>query len=193
MTYGAQLPGTVYFPPEFVDQDWKRPDRAAYVAAVAQHRPRIATVLDWERDEQLPEVLAWAEDVAPFVERVIIIPKVTGGIPRLPRRIGGREVVLGYSVPTRYGGTELPLWEFAGWPVHLLGGSPHRQLHVAHYLEIISADGNYINRKATQFCEWWNGRRWEPLRPKQDDAPYEAFRRSCVNVMAAWPNALAAP
>ena len=186
MTYGAQLPGTVYFPPEFVDQDWKRPDRAAYVAAVAQHRPRIATVLDWERDEQLPEVLGWAEDVAPFVERVIIIPKVIGGVPRLPRRIGGREVVLGYSVPTRYGGTELPLWEFAGWPVHLLGGSPHRQLHVAHYLEIISADGNYINRKATQFCEWWNGRRWEPLRPKQDDAPYEAFRRSCVNVLAAW-------
>ena len=186
MTYGAQLPGTVYFPPEFVDQDWKRPDRAAYVAAVAQHRPRIATVLDWERDEQLPEVLAWAEDVAPFVERVIIIPKVIGGVPRLPRRIGGREVVLGYSVPTRYGGTELPLWEFAGWPVHLLGGSPHRQLHVAHYLEIISADGNYINRKATQFCEWWNGRRWIPLRPKQNDAPYEAFRRSCVNVLAAW-------
>ena len=186
MTYGAQLPGTVYFSPEFVDQDWKRADRAAYVAAVAQHQPRMATVLDWERDEQLPEVLGWAEDVAPFVERVIIIPKVIGGIPRLPRRIGGREVVLGYSVPTRYAGTSVPPWEFAGWPVHLLGGSPHRQITMAHYLNVVSADGNYINRKATQFCEWWNGRRWIPLRPKQDDAPYEAFRRSCINVLAAW-------
>lgn len=186
MTYGAQLPGTVYFSPEFVDQDWKRADRAAYVAAVAQHQPRMATVLDWERDEQLPEVLGWAEDVAPFVERVIIIPKMIGGIPRLPRRIGGREVVLGYSVPTRYGGTSVPPWEFAGWPVHLLGGSPHRQITMAHYLNVVSADGNYINRKATQFCEWWNGRRWIPLRPKQDDAPYEAFRRSCINVLAAW-------
>ena len=186
MTYGAQLPGTVYFPPEFVDQDWKRPDRAAYVAAVAQHRPRIATVLDWEHDKQLPEVLGWAEDVAPFVERVIIIPKVTGGIPRLPRRIGGREVVLGYSVPTRYAGTSVPPWEFAGWPVHLLGGSPHRQIEMAHYLSVVSADGNYINMKAAQFCEWWNGRRWIPLLPKQDDAPYEAFCRSCVNVLASW-------
>ena len=186
MTYGAQLPGTVYFSPEFVDQDWKRADRAAYVAAVAQHQPRMATVLDWERDEQLPEVLGWAEDVAPFVERVIIIPKVIGGIPRLPRRIGGREVVLGYSVPTRYAGTSVPPWEFAGWPVHLLGGSPPRQITMAHYLNVVSADGNYINRKATQFCEWWNGRRWIPLRPKQDDAPYEAFRRSCINVLAAW-------
>ena len=193
MTYGAQLPGTVYFSPEFVDQDWKRADRAAYVAAVAQHQPRMATVLDWERDEQLPEVLGWAEDVAPFVERVIIIPKVIGGIPRLPRRIGGREVVLGYSVPTRYAGTSVPPWEFAGWPVHLLGGSPHRQITMAHYLSVVSADGNYINRKATQFCEWWNGRRWIPLRPKQDDAPYEAFRRSCASIMAAWRELASAP
>ena len=204
MTYGAQLPGTVYFSPEFVDQDWKRPDRAAYVAAVAQHRPRMATVLDWERDEQLPEVLAWSEDVAPFVERVIIIPKVFGGIPRLPRRIGGRKVVLGYSVPTRYGGTELPLWEFTGWPVHLLGGSPHRQIAMAHYLNVVSADGNYIAKMAQRWNQFWTlapalyakDHRWPRLLEADGrawgdgsstaDAPYEAFRRSCVNVMTAW-------
>ena len=204
MTYGAQLPGTVYFPPEFVDQDWKRPDRAAYVAAVAQHQPRMATVLDWERDEQLPEVLGWAEDVAPFVERVIIIPKVIGGIPRLPRRIGGREVVLGYSVPTRYAGTCVPPWEFAGWPVHLLGGSPHRQLHAAHYMRVVSADGNYAAKMARQNNQFWmagharnaHDRYWPRLKETDGkrwgdgtstaDAPYEAFRRSCINVLAAW-------
>lgn len=204
MTYGAQLPGTVYFSPEFVDQDWKRADRAAYVAAVAQHQPRMATVLDWERDEQLPEVLGWAEDVAPFVERVIIIPKVIGGIPRLPRRIGGREVVLGYSVPTRYAGTSVPPWEFAGWPVHLLGGSPHRQMELAHYLNAVSVDGNYIAKMAQKWIQFWVmaparyalDRRWPRLREADGrawgdgsntaDAPYEAFRRSCVNVLAAW-------
>jgi hypothetical protein len=186
MTYGAQLPGTVYFRPEFADQDWKKPNRAAYMAALARHQPRMATVIDWERADQLPDVLSWAEEAAQYVETVIIIPKVLGGIPRLPRRIGGAAVRLGYSVPTAYGGTELPLWEFAGWPVHLLGGSPHRQLHVAHYLEVVSADGNYANRKATQFCEYWNGARWLPVRPVQEDAPYEAFRRSCKNIMAAW-------
>ena len=204
MTYGAQLPGTVYFPPEFVDQDWKRPDRAAYVAAVAQHRPRMATVLDWEHDKQLPEVLAWSEDVAPFVERVIVIPKVIGGVPRLPRRIGGREVVLGYSVPTRYAGTSVPPWEFTGWPVHLLGGSPHRQMAMGHYLNVVSADGNYIAKMAQKWNQFWvmapalyaKDRRWPRLREADGrawgdgsstaDAPYEAFRRSCVNVMAAW-------
>lgn len=189
MMYGAQLPGTIYpdvAPLHFADQDWKKPDRERYVAAVAQHRPRVATVLDWEREEQLPEVLDWAEDIAPFVERVIIIPKVIGGIPRIPARVGGADVVLGYSVPTKYGGTNVPVWEFAARLVHLLGGSPLAQIHAAHYLNVISADGNYINLKATKFCEWWNGRGWTPIHPPRIDAPYEAFRRSCVNVMAAW-------
>lgn len=199
MHYGAQMPGTVYYSPYFVDQDWKKPDRDRYVAAVAEHRPRMATVLDWERDGQLPEVLSWAEDVAPFVEQVVIIPKVMGGIPQLPRRIAGREVVLGYSVPTKYGGTELPLWEFAGWPVHLLGGSPHRQLHVAHYCRVNSVDGNYIMKKACMWEQFWTpgtasyarDRFWPTLHecdgePWGKNKPYEAFRRSCVNIMKAW-------
>lgn len=211
MTYGAQLPGTVYFPPEFADQDWKKPNRTAYMAALAQHRPRMATVIDWERDEQLPEVLEWAEEAAQYVETVILIPKVLGGIPRLPRRINGASVRLGYSVPTAYGGTELPLWEFLGWPVHLLGGSPHRQIAMAHYLNAVSADGNYIAKMAQKWIQFWalapalyaKDRRWPRLQEADGrawgdgsntaDAPYEAFRRSCINVMAAWRNALAAP
>jgi len=203
MHYGAQMPGTVYFSPYFVDQDWKKPNRAAYVAAVKEHRPHITTVLDWERDEQLPEVLSWAEDVAPFVEQIVIIPKVMGGIPRLPRRIAGREVVLGYSVPTKYGGTPLPIWQFAGWPVHLLGGSPHRQLHLAHYCRVNSADGNYVHQYSNRGVFWTNGNAWyaknryAPSLTEADgskwgdgsnpaDAHHEAFRRSCVNIMAAW-------
>jgi hypothetical protein len=181
------MPGTVYFRPEFTDQDWKKPDRSAYMAALAEHRPQMATVLDWERDEQLGEVLDWAEEAAQFAAVVIIIPKVQGGVSRLPRRVAGAEIRLGYSVPTRYGGTELPVWEFSGWPVHLLGGSPHAQMRLAQYLDVASADGNYSNLKATRFCEYWQRpRRWVPLRPKQADAPYEAFRRSCENIMAAW-------
>ena len=204
--YGAQLPGTVY--PDvarlsFADQDWKRPNRAAYMASLAAHRPRMATVLDWERDKQLGEVLSWAEEAAQYVERVILIPKVVGGIPRLPRAIGGAKIVLGYSVPATYGGTELPPWEFAGWPVHLLGGSPHRQLHAAHYMRVVSADGNYAAKMARHNQFWMAGharnahdRFWPRLKETDGkrwgdgtstaDAPYEAFRRSCANIMAAW-------
>lgn len=204
--YGAQLPDTVYFPLAFADQDWKRPDRAVYMAALSEHRPRMATVLDWERDEQLPEVLAWAEEAAQYVETVMIIPKVFGGIARLPRRIGGAAVRLGYSVPTRHGGTQVPVWEFFGWPVHLLGGSPHAQMRIARTagLSVRSADGNMHMLMATRHCRFWvpgtaryaSNRWWPTLREAHgqmwgdggadSDAPYEAFRRSCKNISDAW-------
>lgn len=204
--YGAQLPGTVYFPPYFADQDWKAPDRERYLAALAEHRPHMATVLDLEREEQLDEVLGWAEEAAQFVEVVILIPKVFGIIERLPRSIGGAQVRLGYSVPTRFGGTEVPVWEFAGWPVHLLGGSPQAQFRLLPYLDVRSADGNYMMKMASRWCQFWvpkTGKGWasNPWWPTlkearggelwgdgsaEADAPYEAFRRSCVNIAKAW-------
>lgn len=183
---GAQLPCTTYLPLYFADQNWKKPDRTAYLAALEKHQPYMATVLDLERLNQLDEVLAWAEDAAQWVAVVIIIPKAQGIISRLPRSIGGRPVRLGFSVPTKFGGTELPVWEFAGWPVHLLGGSPHRQMAIARYMDVQSADGNVINLAATNFCKYWQDGRWYSITPRQGDAPYEAFRRSCENIMAAW-------
>jgi len=193
--FGSQLPNTVYHPVWFADQDWKQPNRAAYMASLAQQRPVMASVLDWEIEDQLIEVLDWAEEAAQYVERVMLIPKIIGRISQLPRRIGGADVVLGFSVPTRYGGTAVPSWEFEGWPVHLLGGSPHAQQRIAHYMNVVSADGNMANLMATQRCQYWmpgNGddpknRYWPHLRGWMNrDAPAEAFRRSCHNIMAAW-------
>ena len=199
--YGAQLPRTVYHPVWFADQNWKKPNRGRYITALAQHKPHMATVLDWERQEQLPEVLAWAEDAAQHVEVVLIIPKVQGGIPQLPRAIGGKPIRLGYSVPTKFGGTELPIWEFAGWPVHLLGGSPHRQMALTRYLDVRSADGNMANKFASIGCHFWvpgnvryaSNRYWPTMAEANGgkpvdatDLPYEAFRRSCNNIIQAW-------
>lgn len=92
--YGAQLPDTVYYPPVFVDQDWKRPNRERYMKGLAQHKPALATVMDWERDDQLDEVVSWADEAAQHVtDSVIIIPKVHGGISRLPRTIRGLSLI----------------------------------------------------------------------------------------------------
>lgn len=199
--YGARLPGSVGYPIYFADQDWKNPDREKYMAALAEHRPTMATVLDWEQPEQRANVLDWAEQAAQYVERVVIIPKVPDTIETLPRQIGGAEVVLGYSVPTSYGGTFVPTWEFAGWPVHLLGGSPHKQMELCHYLDVVSVDGNLHNLMATRYCQFWvpgtaryaSNRYWPTLREANggenwpgEDAPYEAFRRSCENIAEAW-------
>ncbi|HEU5088544.1 MAG TPA: DUF6610 family protein, partial [Roseiflexaceae bacterium] len=144
--YGAQLPCTTYGPVWFADQDWKRPDRTRYMAALAAHRPAMATVLDLDQPEQLADVLSWAEEAAQYVERVLIIPKYSSAVDAIPRRIGGADVVLAYSVPTAFGGTSVPVWEFTGWPVHLLGGSPHRQMELTRYMDVVSADGNMANK-----------------------------------------------
>jgi len=165
--YGAQLPGTVYFAPEFVDQNWKSPDLEKYVEAVSSHMPRIATVLDWERWDQLGTAIDWAYAIAPYVrEAVVIIPKVktarSGWQNYIPKSIDGLEVRLGYSVKTKYGGTPIHLTQFLGWPIHLLGGNPLIQARIAGLfrddnclvdapkLNVVSIDGNYHQRMAVR-------------------------------------------
>jgi hypothetical protein len=201
--YGARLPATVYQPVYFADQDWKAPDRTAYMASLAVHRPAFATVLDWERDDQLCEVLGWAEEAAQHVtEAVVIVPKVVGGIPSIPRKIGDKRVILGYSVPTSYGGSPLPLWEFTGWPIHLLGGSPQAQMRLwsqmALTCEVVSVDGNMSAQQARRGRVWTSPpgtpvRRnsfWQQLRDLGDDrddgVPLECFRRSLDAIRLAW-------
>ena len=117
-----------------------------------------------------------------------------------PETINGKPVRLGYSVPTAYGGTDVPLSEFGRRPVHLLGGSPEKQLELARMMNVRSADQNYCARLAVDFCKYWipggkaGGEYFKQIEGiKSPDAPYEAFRRSCVNIMAAWQDVLAQP
>jgi len=199
--YGAQLPNTIYHQPYFVDQNWRDPNYDDYMAALAEYRPGLASVLDWEYPEQLPEVLRWAEMAAQSVtEAVIIIPKVMGGVSQLPRQINGTSVRLGYSVPTSFAGTELPIWEFYGWPVHLLGGSPTKQRELAQYMNVVSSDGNYALKMANKYNQFFSAggtargtkNRWWPQLQESvygdvnHDANYLAFELSCINIQAMW-------
>ncbi len=171
------------------------------MTALAKHRPAVATVLDWEAPEQLNEVLSWAEEAAEHVtESVVLIPKVSGQVGLLPRSIGGKRVVLGYSVPTSYGASPLLLWELAGWPVHLLGGQPHKQMDVYRYLrgiaDVVSADGNaacqqchrgrfWLREKSPQVrSHWWQLR--EAGDERCEDVNLECLRRSLANIRQAW-------
>jgi len=200
--YGAQLPNTVYFPPYFIDQDWTDYDHDAYLAAIQEHATvQVATAQDWEHFDQLETLLEQAEDIAALVEVVVIIPKVPGAVHHLPQRIGGKEVRLGYSVPTSYAGTPVPLAEFGRRPVHLLGGSPEQQMALAKRLNVRSADGNKIMRMANQFNGVWQAqqaprgfaknRRYPQLKDLglghlREKTYLEAFKLAAQNVMHAW-------
>lgn len=206
-SYGAQPLRTTYFPLDFADLDPNHiPPKDAYIAALAEHSPRLATVADWTTWEQLPEVLEWAEEAAAHVETVIIIPKVVGGVDALPGVIGHKPVRLGYSVPTRHGGTALPIWEFGDRPIHLLGGSPHNQIKLSYYLNIVSIDGNMAHKMASIYCAFYDPQKttirgcWPTIKDfdgkkwgdgsGEADAPYEAFRRSCKAIMEMWQDRL---
>lgn len=193
--YGARLPGTVYYPLYFADQNWKHPNRKLYMDGLKKYRPIIASVLDWEQEEQLTEILDWATEAARYVHKIMIIPKVHGGIKFLPNKIDGKPVILGYSVPTKHGGTDLFLSEFVGWPVHLLGGSPRSQIRFSKYLNVVSADGNMAMLMANKYCAFFDdsfhGTCWPTLLDYDNkrwngDGPYEAFRRSCENIRLYW-------
>lgn len=210
-SYGAKLPDPhIYYPPAFVDQDWLNPVHDAYMAALEEYRPALASVLDWERWDQLPEVLRWAESAAQFVtEAVIIIPKVPGGIASLPREINGKQVRLGFSTPvknpkTKFSGTGVPLREFDGWPIHILGGSPQKQYELAHKgLKAASIDQNYImnQAKAARFFapaigtsrkahnKYFPQLKEAGLGYISQDVPNHAFRLSCANIKAMWRGA----
>jgi hypothetical protein len=196
--YGARLParGLAAYPLALADQDWRHPARARYMACLAKYRPALATVLDYEDEAQLAEVLSWAEEAAQHVrEGIILVPKVPGCIASLPRRIGGKDVILGYSVPTSHGASPLGLWEFRGRPLHLLGGSPQRQREVWSYLrgiaDVRSLDGNMAKKQATSRCLHWTARttrhgHWQPLGGHDGNGHEEALRRSLLNIAAAW-------
>lgn len=166
------------------------------MAALNEYRPHIASVIDWEYPEQLPDVISWAKSAALFVDIVVIIPKVSGGIAQLPRRIDGKEIRLGYSVPTKHGGTMLHIAEFIGWPVHLLGGSPGAQMRLARYMDVRSADGNMHLKMANRGLYWVQGKRtfsndWVSILEMDGErfggnGNHESFRRSCINIMAEW-------
>lgn len=215
-TYGAQMPGKVYFKPEFIDLDPKRPpDQWTYVSKLRRFRPRMATVHDWHDGRSFTEIMLRAEEITEYVtESVIIIPKVPGTIPEIPRTINGRRVILGFSVPTRHGRTDVDIAEFSGWPIHLLGGSPQKQMKLwrkfNRIAEVVSIDGNQHHLMATRFCQFWapgtadyaRNRFWPALREANGgelwkgggvdaDAPYEAFARSCKNIMEAWQTGIA--
>lgn len=197
--YGARLPCANTRRAWFADQDYRHPDRTAYMTALAYHEPTMATVLDWERPDQEEEVLDWAAEAAAHAGAVVVVPKVPGTVSRIPATVAGVPVVLGFSVPTRYGGTTVAPEEFAGREVHLLGGSPHQQMAYyrtfRQFATVVSADGNMANLQAHR-CRCWTAEKgpkghWRQLSEVghgdiRTGANALAFALSCLNIRAAW-------
>jgi hypothetical protein len=143
-----------------IDIDWEHYDFARHLAAVQEVRPHLTIARDVVDAGQLGEVLEQAGELSRWVHRVVVVPKD----PRLARRLSDlvpAQFLLGYSVPTRYGATSIPVEAFKRRPVHLLGGRPDVQHRLAQQLEVYSFDGNRITLDAA-FGDYFNGSGFRP-------------------------------
>jgi hypothetical protein len=130
----------------FVDNPYMKYDHQQHVNAVKSLRPKYATVLDVMSNDQLPQILDQAAEIAKYAENVIVIPKCDC-VDSIPE-----QYMLGYAVPTSYGGTDLPYSAFNDRRVHLLGGAWGQQRHliIESGMNIVSLDFNHCHKIAKE-------------------------------------------
>lgn len=164
----------------FLDIDWKNYCFDSHLAAAARVRPFVTVARDIECMSQIDRVLREASKLQKHATRVIVVPK--------DRRLEGRlhnvipnEFLLGYSVPTRYGGTSI-IPEAFEWSVHLLGGRPDAQRILAERMPVVSIDCNRFTYDA-RYGDYFDG---ESFRPHPTGGYETCLKDSIANINALW-------
>ncbi|MEW4452261.1 DUF6610 family protein [Bremerella sp. JC817] len=164
----------------FLDINWKSYCFKKHLSAAASTNPIMTVARDIERMSQLSRVIDQAYELLEFCDNVIVVPKVRSMGNRLTELIPGR-FVLGYSVPTRYGGTKIAPECFKA-RVHLLGGRPDRQRELARMMNVISFDCNRFTLDAA-YGDYFDGERFKPHPAGGYD---NCLRMSMRNINRIW-------
>jgi hypothetical protein len=91
------------------------------------------------------------------------------------------DFLLGFSVPTKYGGTAIPMTAFRR-PVHLLGGRPDVQRRLGSVLPVVSLDCNRFTLDAS-FGDYFDG---ECFRPHPKGGYDRCIDASIRNINELW-------
>lgn len=176
----------------FIDMHWEQVNETELIAACKRHSPEYAVAGDYSRDGlDIDAVNSLARQVEPYVNRVIVVPHGTGQVAEVPEF-----ATVGLSVATSYASSDVPLIEYHGNDLHLMGGAPEKQmeLYERYTDDVISADSNYVQKIAYKQNRWWSqtrdkfsGRKTVALDPLEQDNPnVESARRSLVHWSYAW-------
>ncbi len=164
----------------FLDIDWKNYQFRRHLSAVRATRPAMTVARDLVRMSDLNRVLDEAEELRQYAGLVIVVPKARRLADRIDMIPG--KFVLGYSVPTNYGSTRLPLSAFGNRAVHLLGGRPDVQRQLGDSLHVLSMDCNRFTLDAA-FGDYFDG---ETFRPHPRGGYRRCLRESVRNINALW-------
>lgn len=164
----------------FLDIQWKKYDFKRHLCAAEAHRPFLTIARDIESLEELSDILEEAEKLSRFCPHVVLVPKDLRLAEIMDREIPKR-YILGYSVPTRYGGTLIPPHCFTR-PTHLLGGRPDIQRALANQMPVVSFDCNRFTLDAS-FGDYFDG---ELFRPHPIGGYENCIRDSLKNITLIW-------
>jgi hypothetical protein len=164
----------------FLDIDWSRYDFRRHLEAVILTRPVMTVARDVEDKRDLRRIIDQAYRLLEFAQYVVVVPKD----PLLENRLSSsipNVFLLGYSVPTRYGGTTISPSAFTR-PVHLLGGRPDVQRKLAERMPVFSIDANGFTLDAA-FGDYFDG---ETFRPHPHGGYSRCLVDSVRNIGALW-------
>jgi hypothetical protein len=166
----------------FIDINWKNYCFETHLAAVKKVRPKMTVARDIEIFSDLELILQEAEILHKYCNDVIVVPKAKELINRLD--LIPEKYILGYSVPSRYGKTEIPPDKFKNRRVHLLGGRPDVQRELAKIMNVVSADCNRFTLDA-QFGDYFIGSKFVP---HQEGGYENCLTDSILNINKIWEN-----
>lgn len=166
----------------FLDIDWQGYCFRRHIDAAKATRPFLTVARDIVDRDRLAQTLDEAEELLQYAQHVVIVPKDVRLENDLEHKIP-TTFILGFSVPTKYGGTAIPPQAFKR-PVHLLGGRPDVQRRFARSLKVFSIDCNRFTLDAA-FGDYFDG---EIFRPHPIGGYERCLADSLVNIDALWAN-----
>lgn len=175
-------------PVGFIDIDWKNYDFKKHLRAVKDHRPLVTVANDLTCLSHFDKTLEQAYELLEWAKSVVLVPKDVRLGPDLAHLIPN-DFILGYSVPTRFGGTSIPVECFGGRRIHLLGGRPDVQRRLAESLDVLSLDVNRFTLDA-KFGDYFDG---EKFRPHPVGGYHRCLQDSIRNIEALWDGYRYAP
>lgn len=164
----------------FLDIDWKNYNFKQHLKVTKARRPFMTVAKDIESREELNKILEQAWELSLYSEKVVIVPKDPSIANELDYIIP-KQFILGYSVVTKYGGTNIPPNAFKR-SVHLLGGRPDVQRKLADLMPVISFDCNRFTLDAA-YGDYFDG---EIFRPHPIGGYERCIIDSIKNINAIW-------
>jgi len=151
-------------PIHFIDMDWHNPEFDRLVEACKKYEPEYVVGGDYTKhdpshpDSNIELINERARTLDQYAENVQVVPHGSNQVQHVPD-----DMVVGYSVPTTYGAAEGELIDYHGRDIHLLGGAPAKQMRMIQEFgtDIVSIDGNAINKMANVANRYWTGAKWE--------------------------------